>query len=507
VDTDFAEVSIERLQVLYAAGTCTPLEVTQWHLDRIEKFNPTYNAFTELFAEEALECARRLEGEFRRSGGRNGALWGVPIVVKANTCVAGRVTSVGWWGYACDGYELRARANARVVDQALDAGAIILGQTNMSELGIGNTCVSSVAGRTGNAYDPKFSPGGSSGGAATAVAASFSVAGIGTDAGNSIRNPASNLSLVGMVPTRGLTSLDGIHADLLRERAGTLTRTVADAATFLDVLKVSRSESFRSRLALGALRGKRYGVPAFILQRDTASPYSGTSPATRAAFMRSVRALEEAGATVVFSPDILRRSFDALANKIEWARYFRHGINTFLAAYSTASYRSTTEFEQTLGINYPPEGIGGEDSGHLLDSDPEAQRLYFEPRDQALALFREALREHVLDGFVYPALQVPPTNEAAPLHKGFPSDGPYSASNWVNKLGIPAVVVPAGFYGNGLPYGLEIAGDSGSDADLLCAAYDFEQCTHERRAPELRAPSQNPQACTLRTFAGTPTSQ
>jgi|ERR1700733_2924681 amidase len=504
MDSDLIEVSIPKLESYYASGKYTAVQVTRWHLARIAKYNPEYNAFIKLFPEQALARAAQLDAEATAHKPK-GALWGVPVVVKASISIAGEVTSVGWWGYTRPGLELRARANSTVVNKLLDAGAIILGQTNLPDLAASDTTASSVAGRTGNAYAADFSPGGSSGGSATAVAANFALVALGTDGGNSIRNPASNLSLVGVLPTKGLISIAGVHAGgWLRERTGPLTRTVTDAAIMLDVLSGvdgkdsttaesagHRPTTFTSYLRSGALKGKRLGVPKFVLDGTPSKPNPnywnrGTSPATRAAFMKTVEELRAAGATVVFADDILPESFSEVVAKIHDGRYLRQGVNAFLAQYGPPAYRSTEEFEAVVGVNYPPDGMGGPDTGHILEEDPEAEGKYFEPLRQALQIFRETMKRYDLDAFVYPPLQVPPTFEGRPLPSDFPSDGPYSATGWLNKLGIPAVVVPAGFYGSGLPYGLEIAGDKWSEGNLLSYAYDFEQRTQHRKPPQLQ---------------------
>lgn len=504
MDGDLLEVSIPKLESYYASGKYSAVQVTRWHLARIAKYNPEYNAFIKLFPEQALARAAQLDADAAAHKPK-GPLWGVPVVVKASISIAGEVTSLGWWGYARPGLELRARANATVVNRLLDAGAIILGQTNMPDLAASDTTISSVAGRTGNAYAAEFSPGGSSGGSATATAANFALFALGTDGGNSIRNPASNLSLVGVLPTHGLISIAGVHAgNWLRERTGPMTRTVTDAAIVLDALsspdskdsKTSESmghrpASFTSYLRSGALKGKRLGVPKFVLDGTPSKPNpnywnKGTSPATRAAFMKTVEELRAAGATVVFADDILPESFSELVAKIHDARYWRQGVDAFLAQYGPPAYRSTEEFEAVVGVNYPADGVGGPDTGHILEEDPEAESKYFEPRRQALQVLRDTMKQYALDAFVYPPLQVPPTFEGRPLPSDFPSDGPYSATGWLNKLGIPAVVVPAGFYGSGLPYGVEIAGDQWSEGNLLSYAYDFEQRTHHRKPPQLK---------------------
>ncbi len=236
MERDLLEVSVPGLEALYAHHRYTVTEVTQWYLDRIARYDGTYRALLHVDAAGALRTAAIEDASGRKKA--RGALWGIPIVVKANTSVQGWVTSAGWAGYLKPGKELVAPKDAVVVRRLKAAGAVLLGQTNMPDFAASDTNVSTAGGRTGDAYDARFSPGGSSGGTATAVAANFAVLGTGTDTANSIRQPAANNSLVGMLPTRGLTSIAGIHPlDWLRDNTGPLARDVTSAAIALDVMQ------------------------------------------------------------------------------------------------------------------------------------------------------------------------------------------------------------------------------------------------------------------------------
>ena len=151
----------------------------------------------------------------------------MPIVIKANTSIKGKVTTAGWAGFTRPGHELVAPRDATVVAKFKAAGAIIIGHTNMPDFANSDTNRSSSFGRTGNAYDVRFSPGGSSGGTVTAVAANMAVLGNGTDTGNSIRMPAATSALVGVYPTRGLVSIAGIAPlDWLLDNTGPIARNV-----------------------------------------------------------------------------------------------------------------------------------------------------------------------------------------------------------------------------------------------------------------------------------------
>src|SRR6185312_6903342 len=184
------------------------------------------------------------------------------------------------------GHELVAPQDATVAARLKAAGAIVVGLANMPGLANSDTNRSTSFGRTGNAYDVRFAPGGSSGGVVTAVAANFAVLGNGTDTGNSIRMPAATSALVGVFPTRGLVSTAGIAPlDWLLDNTGPIARTVEDAAIALSVMAgedpldsatlgvpaTAQRPPYESGLAAGSLRGKRFGVPAFILAGDGVS--------------------------------------------------------------------------------------------------------------------------------------------------------------------------------------------------------------------------------------------
>ena len=161
IDRDLLDVTIAQLHALYDAKTYTVTQVVQWHLARIDRYNGVYGAIETLFREEALAEAARQDAA---TGAARGPLWGVPIVVKANTSITGRVTTAGWAGFTRPGVELVAAEDATVVGKFRAAGAIVLGHTNMPDFANSDTNRSSSFGRTGNAYDVRFSPGGSSGG-------------------------------------------------------------------------------------------------------------------------------------------------------------------------------------------------------------------------------------------------------------------------------------------------------------------------------------------------------
>ncbi len=530
MDRDLMEVTVPKLEAMYRSHKYTVTQVAQWYLARIERYNGIYRALQYVDAKGALETAAREDAE-AKAGGPNfhrGALWGVPIVTKENTSVKGLITSDGWRGYMIPGKELVAPKDATIVAKLRAAGAVILGQTNMPDFAASDTNRSSAYGRTGNAYDVRFSPGGSSGGTVTAVTANLALLGNGTDTGNSIRMPSSTSAVVGVFPTRGLVSIAGIAPlDWLLDNTGPIARDVTDAAIALDVMAgedatdprtagsgaKAQAGSYTQYLKADALKGKRFGVPAIVLSgagipfqgvpatatasevaASTADAMTLLQPETREAFMKAIDGLRAAGATVVFDDSILPESFAVTVSRVATTPYIREGTERFLAEYGPPQYHSAAEYQKAVGTSLPETVIGsGGVYGRvekpavkqtLIESDPQAQTNFFAPRAKALAMYMETLDRLHLDGYVYPAAQMPPPDETMP-QDGRLSEGPHSATGWVNMIGVPAVVVPGGFYSSGLPFGLEIAARPWHDGDLLGWAYAYEQATKHRHPPVL----------------------
>jgi Asp-tRNA(Asn)/Glu-tRNA(Gln) amidotransferase A subunit family amidase len=426
----------------------------------------------------------------------------------------------------------------------------------MPDFAASDTNRSTSYGRTGNAYDVRFSPGGSSGGTVTAVTSNEAEMGTGTDTANSIRMPSSTSSVVGVLPTRGLVSIAGIAPlDWLRDNTGPIARNVTDAAIALGVMVGADPLDFRTKdepenvqpgpytqyLKADAMKGKRFGVPAFIVSPESAAAGPGgggrgLKPETRAAFMKAIEGLRAAGATVVIDASILPDGFSA-DGRVNTNPYRKQGMDSFLAEFGPSQYHSAEEYAKAVGSPLPGTVIGGQGFGAAdaapaagagggrggrggagaragagagggglanaapatptnptnprppiaqatLESDPNANANYFGPQEKMLATYNEALDRLHLDGLVYPAANMPPPDETM-LQNGGLSGGPHSNTGWVNNIGVPAIVLPGGFYDDGLPFGLEISARRWKDGDLLGWAYAYEQATHLRHPPVL----------------------
>lgn len=476
------DVTVDHLHALYREHRYTVAQVVQWHLDRIAHYNGVYQAVQTVTAKAALAEAGREDLQAKQIGSRPGPLWGVPIVIKANASITGLITTDGWIGYMLAGHDPVAPRDATIVAKLRNAGAILVGVTNMPDFAASDTTRSTAFGRTGNAYDVRFSPGGSSGGTVTAVTSNLAVLGNGTDTGNSIRMPVATSNLVGIFPTRGLVSTAGIAPlDWQLDNTGPIARTVADAALALTVMAGedpldtvtigSQSKAqpgpYTRYLRAGALKGKRFAVPAFILDGETpafqgvcpnATPEqfakavkestTPLKPETRTAFLHAVDELRAAGATVLIDPQVLPDSFAIAASHICTLPYIREGTEKFLAGFGPAQYHSATEYEYAVGKPLPSVIIGGEKTGPFeatgirqvtLETDPQADANLLGPRHSVLALYEAELDRLHLDGFVYPAIQMPPVDETMP-QDGRLSEGPHSDTDWVNMMGVPAII-------------------------------------------------------------------
>ncbi|CAN5314485.1 hypothetical protein BH09PSE2_BH09PSE2_18580 [soil metagenome] len=525
---DLMDVSVTRLEALYRARRYTVGQVVRWHLARMDRYDGLYRAVQTRLDASALAEAAKEDAQLRTPGFKPGPLFGVPIVIKSNTSVKGEVTTAGFRGFKLVGHELTAPRDAPIVAKLRAAGAIIVGISNMPDFAASDTTRSTAFGRTGNAYDVRFSPGGSSGGTVTSVTGNFAVLGNGTDTGNSIRMPVATSNLVGVFPTRGLVSIAGIAPmDWKLDNTGPIARSVEDAAIALTVMAgedpldpatarsavKAQGKDYTAYLKPGALKGRRFGVPAFVMD-GTSTVFQGVCPGaseevaaklkaenrvalhpdTRTAFLKALDELRAAGAEIVTTSDILPDAFADAASRICTQPYLREGYDTFLKDFGPAQYHSVADYQRAVGKALPPVAVGGDDSAGMssqrgikqvrLEDDPAAEATYLRPRREVLAAYVGALEANHLDGFVYPAAQMPPPDETMPQDGGV-SGGPHSATAWVNMLGVPAISIPAGFYEDGLPFGIEFSARPWRDGDLIAWAYDYQRLTHHRRPPVL----------------------
>ena len=499
---DVVELTAEQLAERYAARRFTVTEVTRAFLARIAEFEPRYNAFISMNP-DAIADAQALDVELA-GGTVRGPLHGVPVVIKDNIDVAGLVTTAGWEGFssATGGVDMVPQDDAAVVERLREAGAVILGKTNLPDFAVhGTRTQSSVAGVTLNPYNVDKAPGGSSGGTATAVAASFAVLGLGTETGGSIQNPSAAQGLVGvkptygLVPNEGVVPLGGTYVDV----TGPIAKTVMDAAIAMDVLAGPTYEDlatfagaqhlpdsgYAAGLARGTLQGKRFGLvgPGW---RERFLPLA---PETEAQYREAIAALEALGAETVEDP-FLGSGFVELWDARDGASTGPHDMYLYMQQLGEEAPFNTIEgWEALAGREYRRGRRDGELLPPTRPSATEDGDAYQGWRADFIALFRRVLEENELDGLFFPQAGSPaPDLIQDPERPDYnPNNWPELPSNIVNDLGVPVVTLPFSWYDDGTPFVLAFIGDRWSEAELLKWAYDLEQATRARRAPVLDA--------------------
>ncbi len=498
--TDVGELTLSEIQSGYEQGTFTAKSVVRAYLARTDTYEPAYNAFT-FINPDAVDQAREIDKR-RRDGEALGPLAGVPIVVKESMDLIGFPSTAGWTRMSSQsgGVDLFPTQNAIVVQRLIDAGAIIIGKTNIPAFSDdGTRANSSWAGPTYNAVDRDLAPGASSSGTATAVAASFAPVGLAEETGGSIQNPAGAQSLVGIKPTFGLVPTTGVVplAGTTRDVVGPIATNVRDAALVLDVIAGSSVDDpktadadahlpaggYTSQLSESALQGKRIGLygpgwRSVALSEETTMLYEHT-----------IDELEARGAIVVTDP-FAGSGFAELA--LADQPYDYRGTET--VAYDFTQYLKGLDVP-SIGVLKEMIGVSPFDPGQPLywyvealptlaaslenpDVLPDLDE-FFTLRANYLMTFNEVVEMNDLDAMVFPQ-----TTDAIPalFSSEFISETTVSA---INIAGLPAVTVPGGQYANGAPFSLIFVGPLWCEATLLALAYDYEQATHHRVIPQL----------------------
>jgi aspartyl-tRNA(Asn)/glutamyl-tRNA(Gln) amidotransferase subunit A len=279
-----------------ASGKTSAVEVLEQHLARITEREGEIHAFNLVTTEQARATAQQVDADIK-SGKPVGALAGVPVALKDNMCTRGIETTCS--SKILEGW--KPPYDATVVTRLQQAGAVMVGKTNLDEFAMGSSTENSAFGPTKNPLDTSRVPGGSSGGSAAAVAAGFAAASLGSDTGGSIRQPASLCGLVGVKPTYGLVSRQGIVAFASSlDQVGPFTHTVADAALMMEVIgghdPLDSTSLPQPMPSLTSVLGQ--GVKGMRIGRLADMP-DGCEPEVLARMDAAYVALQAAGATIV----------------------------------------------------------------------------------------------------------------------------------------------------------------------------------------------------------------
>lgn len=453
------------------------LDATKAVLEQIEKEDKTYNCYVTVDCEGALKRAEEVQKQID-AGELTGPLAGVPVAIKDNMCTKGILTT-------CSSKILNnfvPTFSAEAVINLENAGAVIIGKTNMDEFAMGSTTETSAYGVTKNPWNKEHVPGGSSGGSAAAVAAKECYFALGSDTGGSIRQPAGYCGVVGMKPTYSTVSRYGLIAyGSSLDQIGPLCKDVTDCATILETISsydtkdstsVNREDTDFTKALVDDVKGMKIGIPKdYFLE--------GLDGEVKAAVLKAAKVLEEKGAIV--------EEFDL--SLVEYA---------IPAYYTIASAEASSNLERFDGIKY----------GYRTEEFSDLHNMYKKTRSEGFG--PEVKRRIMLGSFVlssgyYDAYYLKALRVKALIKKAFdeafekydvilgpvaPTTAPklgeslsdpikmylgdiYTIS--VNLAGLPGICLPCGLDSNGMPIGLQLIGDCFKEKNIIKAAYTYEQ--------------------------------
>ncbi len=478
------ETTITQVHKAMLAGELTCRELVEYYLKRIEAYDqkgPSLNSII-LVNPKALEEAEALDAAMKQ-GGLTGPLHGIPIILKDNVDTYDMATTAG--SLSLKGFV--PEDDAYIVRKMREAGALILAKSNLHEFAIWGETVSSMLGQTLNPYDLTRTPGGSSGGTGAAIASNFGLAGIGTDTINSIRSPSSANSLVGIRPTIGLVSRDGIVPySFTQDTAGPICRTVEDAVAVLDVIAGYDKADDETAWCIGnipktytaflnkeGLKGKKIGVlESFFGKEDI---HEEVNRPVR----ESIEVLRVNGAEIIPVTEDINSGWLTSSVSVHLDDLKDH-LNIYLKA--LPDYAPVHSVEEIMASGkYHPGIKDNMEKAMTLSVGTPAYNQKLVLRAQTRTKIMKLMADYQLDAIVYPHQQ----------QLVCKAGGSQQQRNGVlcSVTGFPSIAVPAGFSTPseeapiGVPVGMEIIGRPWSEPVLIEIAYAFEQISHLRRPP------------------------
>jgi len=456
-DADLAFSPVHQLVPLIARGKLDPVDLVELYLARIERYDGALHAYIAVFEDMARKMAES-RAMVIRAGSPLGPLHGIPIALKDLCDIAGQTSGAG----SLRRSHIVATATSVVVERLLAAGAIVLGKTHMTEFASGSWGTNSVTGTPRNPWDPQCHrvPGGSSSGSAVAVAAGLAPAAIGSDTGGSVRIPASLCGIVGLKPTFGRISLEGIvPLSPSLDSIGPLTRCVEDAALLFMVLSgdmaVGRSSLVSLELNRG-VAGLRFGTPLRRQLDNVASPV--------------VEAVDTACAAL--------GRLGARIDEVEFPEAYFGSSAQMQTIISAEAYAANAALLESPGPAIDPFA-----EARLLKGKAVAAADYIRAREcqhvhraQFLA-FLQDFAAVLLPTTVAPGLPLDRVDETVPTMP--------QLTRPVNYLGLSALAVPCGFDDAGLPLSLQIVARPYEEALLLRIGRAYEQAVCLQRRPDL----------------------
>ncbi len=454
------------------------LEVVEAQLNAIKEREPLYNSYITITEKEAREQALLIQKLIDDGSLKDSPLAGVPVAIKDNICTKGIKTTCASKMLA----NFIPSYDATVIQRLKNAGAILLGKVNMDEFAMGGTTKTSYFGETKNPWNPKHTPGGSSGGSSAAVAAEEAFISLGSDTGGSIRQPAAYCGLVGFKPTYGTVSRYGlIPLASSLDQIGPLSRNISDCASILEVISgydpkdetSIKQVRYTYREALvDDVSNMKIGVPKLYLEEDLDKDI-------RDCFMGAIKTFEDMGAKVeVFDLDEISYSVQAYY-VISCAE-----ASSNLSRYDGIRYGHQAGDYDDLDELYKisrAEGFGYDVKLRIMLGTHMLSSGNYEKYYDKARRIRSLISRSYEDAFKkYDIILSPESLTTAPLlkSKNSPSTKKHRSEILncsVNLAGLPAVSIPCGIDKKGLPIGLQIIGSLFGEKSLIQAAYSFEQ--------------------------------
>ncbi len=478
-------MSISRLAPLLARREVSPVEVTAALLQRIKERDGELNAYLSVDESGALEQAKAAEARLGR--GEGSPLTGIPLALKDVMVTRGLRTTCGSRILENFVPPFDATAVARLRRE----GAVFLGKANMDEFAMGSSTENSAYGSTRNPWNRDYTPGGSSGGSAAAVAADLCSGALGSDTGGSIRQPASHCGVVGLKPTYGRVSRYGLvaYASSL-DQIGPLTKEVRDAALLLqaiaghdpkDSTSVPQAVPDYAAVLGREIRGMKIGVPREYFGQ-------GLDPEVEAAIRAALKTLEGLGA------ELLEVSLPHTEYAV--ATYYVVAVaeaSSNLARYDGVKYGFRAEGRNLLEtyLHTRSQGFGAEVRRRIMLGTYTLSAGYYDAYYKKGSQVRALIRGDFEAAFKDCALIACPVSPTPAFRLGEKLADPLTMylsdifTISANLAGIPGISVPCGFSSRGLPIGLQLLGPPFGEAEILQTAYAFEQATDfHRRKPK-----------------------
>ena len=459
--------SVSDLAGLIERKEVSPVEVVEAYLQRIDDLDFKFNSYITVLRQQALEGAREAEREIM-AGNYRGPMHGIPIGVKDQIWTKGVRTTGG----ARITADFVPDDDATVIYNLKNAGAILLGKTNLSEFAI--TGFTHRFSTPRNPWDLNISAGGSSGGSGAATAAFLCATSLGEDTGGSIRRPAAWCGIVGLRPGWGRVSRYGLMRGVWSmDTIGPISRTVEDAAITLSAIAGHDPKDpttwdtpvpdYRHSLD-GEIRGMRVGIVTELLHSDVVEQDVANAVSAATATLAELGAeVEEVSIPLAAQANAISGTLLAVEPAVNMREWVRERIHDF-------------GHDNRVGLL----------TGSLVPAAAyyKAQKLRTMLRDQVLEAFR------TYDALVMPTSgrqAVPLTEDPPVTSKETASRLPFMRTNTFNLAGAPAISVPCGFGGRGLPVGLQIAGPPGGEEMVFRVAHAYEQSTpwHTMRPPTI----------------------